>query len=574
MRKALLLTIALLFYFFISRANPGVVTIYDTVIYRHTFVVCIGIDTFHTSNSYFNYTLQYARSDAEKFLSYLKTIIPRKDSILLNPEFNPLNREKENKRYIIYDSLFSITLLDKNATFDSLQKSLESLSKKANPEDLFIFYYSGKGATDSLNNPYLLLYNKDSLDESSNKILGIQLKTLFKKIQCRNQITIIDANKGESLIDKLIFFLVEKDPYLLKSMGMNRVFISTKGNIAFESEIFQGGLLTKILTSLPDTSNIFGLVSNLPQVTKSTEYNIFNQEKKLFRTGYTYIVSEKDIFKYFSIFDDDTKLSRGTKLMDETNLKDTSRSSLKNYALIIGTNIYQNWPALKNPILDASTIADELSEKYHFKVDLLLDPTREEILRKLMDLQREAYDSLSQLLLFISGHGNYIEETKTGYLVPKDGLSHEKDPFMDSFIPYYALQKIVNNIRCPHVLVVLDVCYGGTFDEESAWKGPDFPEYSDISKEELIKRKIKYQSKLYVTSGGKEYVPDGRPGYHSPFAYKFIEALITNYDKNEVLTYPKLCTFLEKLQPEPRHGTFRGNQPGGDFLFVPNGTSH
>ena len=555
---------------FHSYGNPGVVLILDTTWFkvRKVFVITIGIDTFHTSKSHPNYPLQYARSDAEKFISYLKTLIPRKDSILLDDRHNPISNYRENT-YIIYDSIFYISLLDKNATFDSVQKSFESLSKKANPEDLFIFYYSGKGATDSLNNPYLSLYNKDSLDEVRNKISGIQLKTLFQKIQCKNQITVIDANEGENLVDRLIYFLVEKDPYLFKSMGMNRVFISTKGNIAFESEEFQGGLLTKILTSLPDTSNILGLSSNMPQVTKSIEYNILNLEKNLFRIGYTYIVSEKDIFKYISIFNSDAKLTRGTKLLNGNNSKDTSKSSLRNYALIIGTNDYKNWSALKNPVFDAKTIADELREKYHFKVDLLLNPTRAEILLKLMDLQRVSYDSVSQLLLFISGHGNYIAENNTGYIVPKDGLTPEKDPTLDSFIPYYVLQRNVNNIKCHHILVVLDVCYGGTFDEESAWKGPDFPEYSDISKEELIKRKIKYQSKLYVTSGGKEYVPDGRPGYHSPFAYKFIEALINNYDKNEVLTYPKLCAFLEKVQPEPRHGTFRGNQPGGDFLFVP-----
>jgi hypothetical protein len=73
---------------------------------------------------------------------------------------------------------------------------------------------------------------------------------------------------------------------------------------------------------------------------------------------------------------------------------------------------------------------------------------------------------------------------------------------------------------------------------------------------------------LYLSSGGKEYVPDGRPGQHSPFTRKFLEALRSYGGEDGVLTINEILSYIEKVDPQPRFGEFGNNEPGSDFLFI------
>jgi len=114
----------------------------------------------------------------------------------------------------------------------------------------------------------------------------------------------------------------------------------------------------------------------------------------------------------------------------------------------------------------------------------------------------------------------------------------------------------------------MDVCFGGTFDQKIAQRGQIQNEYKEITRTEFIQRKLKNKTRLYLTSGGKEYVSDGRPGQHSPFARKFLEAL-RNYGGNDsILTQSEINNYVDKLTPEPRYGEFGNNEPGSDFIFV------
>jgi hypothetical protein len=92
--------------------------------------------------------------------------------------------------------------------------------------------------------------------------------------------------------------------------------------------------------------------------------------------------------------------------------------------------------------------------------------------------------------------------------------------------------------------------------------------YKDVEKEDFIERKMKYKTRLYLSSGGKEYVPDGRPGQHSPFTRKFLEALRSYGGEDGVLTINEILSYIEKVDPQPRFGEFGNNEPGSDFLFI------
>lgn len=79
---------------------------------------------------------------------------------------------------------------------------------------------------------------------------------------------------------------------------------------------------------------------------------------------------------------------------------------------------------------------------------------------------------------------------------------------------------------------------------------------------------MKFKTRLYLTSGGKEYVPDGRPGMHSPFTRKILEALRGYGGKDGILTVNEIITAVEKVEPQPRFGEFGDNEPGSDFILI------
>lgn len=140
-----------------------------------------------------------------------------------------------------------------------------------------------------------------------------------------------------------------------------------------------------------------------------------------------------------------------------------------------------------------------------------------------------------------------------------------------SYLPHSILRTIINNIPCQHTFLMMDVCFGGTFDQNlTKHRGGNRKTnvYQEISQQQFIARKLQFKTRKFVTSGGKEYVPDGKPGHHSPFARKILEALRNNGGNDNILTYTELLNYVERVQPSPHHGEFGDNEPGSDFLFI------
>lgn len=238
------------------------------------------------------------------------------------------------------------------------------------------------------------------------------------------------------------------------------------------------------------------------------------------------------------------------------------------YALLFATNDYNEWNDLVNPIDDAKAIAKELEENYGFKTELVINPTTNEIVNKIREYSLKKYLDYDQLYVFFAGHGQFDEVFTEGYLVCKN--SKKDDLSKESYISFSNLRTYLSNIPCNHLFLNMDVCYGGTFDQAIA-RGTDRSVddmYGEIKTSEFLGRKLQFKTRKYLTSGGKEYVPDGRPGEHSPFARKMLEALRTYGGRDKVLTLSEIISVLEKISPEPRFGEFPGNEPGSDFLFL------
>lgn len=235
-------------------------------------------------------------------------------------------------------------------------------------------------------------------------------------------------------------------------------------------------------------------------------------------------------------------------------------------ALLFASNIYDSFSELVNPVLDANTIAEELQSNYFVQTELIVNPTLKETIEKIREYAKLEYSANDNLLIFFAGHGIYDEVFKEGYVISQDSKSD--DVAKTSYLSHSNLRTMINNIPCNHILLVMDVCFGGTFDPIVASRSRAADMYTEVTNEEFIQRKMKYKTRLYLTSGGKEYVPDGRPGHHSPFARKFLEAM-RNYGGNDgILTINEIIQYVEKVEPQPHFGEFGNNEPGSDFILL------
>ena len=237
-----------------------------------------------------------------------------------------------------------------------------------------------------------------------------------------------------------------------------------------------------------------------------------------------------------------------------------------NRALIFATSIYDSFSELVNPVIDASTIAEELQSNYFVQTELIVNPTLNETIQKIREYAKLQYNLNDNLVIFFAGHGIYDEVFKEGYVISRDSKSD--DVAKTSYLSHSNLRTMINNIPCNHILLVMDVCFGGTFDPIIASKSRAADMYTEVTNEEFIQRKQKYKTRLYLTSGGKEYVPDGRPGHHSPFARKFLESLRNYGGDDRILTMNEIIQYIEKVEPQPRFGEFGDNEPGSDFLML------
>ena len=263
-------------------------------------------------------------------------------------------------------------------------------------------------------------------------------------------------------------------------------------------------------------------------------------------------------------------LERTIRLIPKVDLAIANR---QDFALLFATDEYDEWGNLTNPINDARTIARELKEYYGFNVELVEDFTQSEVLMKLREYARKEYQEYDQLFIFFAGHGQFDDLLGQGYIVSKD--SRKNDDAKISYISHSVLRNAIDNIPNKHILLAMDVCYGGTFDPLIARSGErgEGDLYTEIGLNEYLSRKLRFKTRRYITSGGKQYVPDGRPGMHSPFASKILAALRSYGGRDNVITLPELTGWLERLVPEPRTGEFGTNEPGSDFVFVTNVTS-
>lgn len=271
-------------------------------------------------------------------------------------------------------------------------------------------------------------------------------------------------------------------------------------------------------------------------------------------------------------------LFQGTSTPAPFDIRRTRPSPVarNDYALFIANSNYKDprYQPLPNCAFDADELEKVLKTKFSFRTRVRKDLSYKDFKETLTQYDTVTWNDNDQLLIYIAGHGGFDSSIQEGFLVMRDANKVEQSQCFS----LSTLQKIISRIACKHILLVLDVCYGGTIDDLIAMEGevlrgnPIDDPPSGITKRghpEYILRKLKPKTRIYVASGGKEPVREGRRGEHSPFAKALLAALNkTASDQSNVLTVLELTPLLEKDVPTIRMGTLDGNQSNSDFLFI------
>ena len=236
--------------------------------------------------------------------------------------------------------------------------------------------------------------------------------------------------------------------------------------------------------------------------------------------------------------------------------------------MIIATDDYDFWPKLVNPVPDAEAVGAVLHDKYGFSVEVLEDQTKKQILDALVRYQGKAYQPGDQLFIFIAGHGDFDDNAKEGYLVAKDTRLPTDDTTRDSFLSHQLLRSYIDQIPAHHVLLMMDVCFGGTFDRGIAESGSRGGMYEDQPVSQLFAERANWTTRKFITSGGKQYVFDGVPGHNSPFVHNLLTELRNPSRDRGYLTFADLQSAVQGTNPPPVWGTWGNDDAGSDFFLI------
>lgn len=227
------------------------------------------------------------------------------------------------------------------------------------------------------------------------------------------------------------------------------------------------------------------------------------------------------------------------------------------HALIIGIDNYTSLTPLGTARADARAIGKLLEEKYQFKVTMLLNPKREQILDKL-DEFRATLKFTDNLLIYYAGHGWLDQKSDQGYWLPVDAKPNRRS----NWISNDTITDTLKAMEAKHVMVVADSCYSGrlTRGVNIALGSPKY--FQDMSRR---------RARVVITSGGLEPVADNNGTGHSPFTDALLKSLAENggiLDGNTLFNQIRRPVMLNADQTPQYSDVRKAGHDGGDFMFV------
>jgi len=506
-------------------------------------------------------------------------------------------------------------LTEQGATKEAIRAAIQKWAQVANPEDLFILSFSGQQGSRSFEEASGEVYMAPAdairkpdckegfvcADEKS-LISGALLYSWMTQIRARRQILLLDTGLTERAIPVIERYW-RREACNVGPAAAKRILLLTNHGYGLERQIngkTQGLLSFAASNALRSTNpklaepgaadgkefpllTAVGIQQSVYRQFLALSDVLPDREKvRAELVGGDFVISgpagqearPEQLFLDSGLGPVCTgdKTSRGFDASENDAAAPAVPESVssKNYALVVATDNYENWQHLSNPIFDAKTIEADLQNIYGFEVEHLLDPSRQELKSKLDQLHSRRFGPDDQVFIFIAGHGDYDATNDIGYLVFKNTpAGHDYDSDMNLM----ELRSRIDSIQTNHVLLVMDSCFAGSLDPEMGGPGSR-SEYDPIPLKELVKRSADKRTRIFLTSGSKEYVPDGQPGHHSPFAALLINAFETKGGRDEYVSLAKLPQYFQRLATTARMGNLGHNQAGSEFFFIPQHDIH
>ena len=446
--------------------------------------------------------------------------------------------------------------IDTSVDANAVRGTLQAIARDSHPEDALFVYYAGSLRQEQKQAARSLVFANGSTVSLS------QVAHWLDDVAALNETIVFDAAGASAEEDSLRGLLSGSKEQT--SEHRSRLFV------AFDRQTAQASGADRAPSTAMLIDGLSGQADQYPKDGKITagELRTFLDQKMLSNSGMGFKG------KYELDGDDFAVVAQGsTRGVPGNPLSARPRSEnifqrRHDYALIIATDDYEFWPKLTNPNQDADAVEAVLRDQYGFQVEVLKDQTQAQVYEVLTRYQKKEYQPGDQLLVFIAGHGDFDENAKEGFLVARDSKLPNVDTVRSTLIPHSRLRNYIDNIPVNHALVLLDVCFGGTFDRGIADAGARGGIYEDQSVDKLFVERAQYMTRKFITSGGKVYVPDGEPGHHSPFVHNLLTELRNPSKDRGYLTFADLLTAVGPTQPAPVWGTWGKDGAGSDFFLI------
>jgi uncharacterized caspase-like protein len=239
----------------------------------------------------------------------------------------------------------------------------------------------------------------------------------------------------------------------------------------------------------------------------------------------------------------------------------------KSYAVIIGIDAYDKFPALEYAIKDARAMEEKL-KSLGFQVTTLLNQqaTKDNILKILGDELPQKVQNNDRVIIFFAGHTRTEELpgiAQMGYLVPADA---DTKNISSTAISMDQIRGFSRRIPAKHVLYLIDSSFAGLGLMKSGTIPP--------SEQDYLQKVTTNKAHQMLTAGGKgEPVRLGEGGL-GVFTKCVLEALDGSADPDnkgfttfsDIASYvkPKVSQFTGTRQV-PQFGSIDGQ---GEFVFV------
>ncbi|MBW1944961.1 MAG: caspase family protein, partial [Deltaproteobacteria bacterium] len=135
----------------------------------------------------------------------------------------------------------------------------------------------------------------------------------------------------------------------------------------------------------------------------------------------------------------------------------------KSFAVVVGINVYEKWPALEFGIADAEAIKSRFEQEGFDDITLILgrEATQRRILTTLYDYLPKKVQRDDRVVFYFAGHGQTHDPPEggtQGYIIPVDA---GVDDYTSTAISMDQIRGLSSRIAAKHILYIMDSCYSG-----------------------------------------------------------------------------------------------------------------